>query len=101
MNDTSIEYLKLAVEGLHKCTAKFKEKTHVIETFEGETVWDDDVYIFEVEGIPNAKICYAWSSPISRSDQKRYHAVLHRDQVKSVQDAVRASIFRDNQKGEK
>ena len=29
MSEASIEYIKLAVEGLHECTSKFKEKTYV------------------------------------------------------------------------
>lgn len=95
MNDASIEYLKSAVEGLHNCAANFKEKTYITETYEGETVWDGNVYIFNIEGHSTAKLCYEWSSPITGTDQQRFYAVLHQDPVKSAQDAVRASIISD------
>ena len=99
MDDSSAEYIRLAVEGLHDCKAEFKEKVHVTETFEGETVWEGDVYIFDIFDNPESDICYAWSSPIPQSDQQRYYAVLHQGSVKSAKDAVKTSILGDDQKG--
>jgi hypothetical protein len=91
----NIEALQQAVEGLHGCKAKYKEKAHVIETFKGETVWDGDVYIFELKNHSTAKLAYAWSSPIEGSTKRRFYAVLHANPVKSAQDAIRASILSD------
>lgn len=94
MSESQIANLQQAVEGLHDCKATFKEKTHVIETFEGNNAWEGDIYIFDLEEHPNAKIAYAWSSPIG-AGQRKFYAVLHIPPVESAQNAVRASIARD------
>lgn len=93
--DNNIEALQQAVEGLHHCKAKYREKTHVKETFEGALVWEGDVYLFDLEGYSAAKLAYAWSSPVKGSKKRKFYAVLHADPVKSAQDAVRASIASD------
>ena len=98
MSEESLEALQQAVERLHNCKAKYKKKTHVKETFEGQTVWEGDVYIFELEDHPKAKLAYAWSSPIAGTNKTRFYAVLHAPPVKSAQDAVRASIANDYNK---
>jgi len=92
---SEVEALLQAVEGLHECRAKYKEKTHVTEKFEGETVWDGDVYVFELISHPTAQLAYAWSSPVAGSERRRFFAVQHAGPVKSAQDAVRASIAKD------
>jgi hypothetical protein len=76
-DNESIEALQKAVEGLHNCKAKYKEKTHVKETFEGSTVWDGDVYLFDLKDHPTAKLAYAWSSPVKGSTKRKFYAVLH------------------------
>jgi ribosomal 50S subunit-associated protein YjgA (DUF615 family) len=88
----NIEALQQAVEGLHGCKAKYKEKTHVIEKFKGDMVWEGDVYLFELKNHPTAKLAYAWSSVIEGSKKRRFFAVLHSKPVESAQDAVRAAI---------
>ncbi|SRR5258706_12706369 len=98
MSKESIKALRQAVEGLHNCKAKYKEKIHVKETFGDRVVWDGDVYVFELQNHPSAKLAYAWSSPIEGSSKRRFYAVLHADPVKSAQDAVRASIISDYSK---
>jgi hypothetical protein len=101
-DNESIEALQQAVEGLHNCKAKFKKKTHVKETFEGQTVWDGDVYVFDLENHPTAKLAYAWSSSVKGANWKRkFYAVLHAPPVKSAKDAVRASIASDYRKQKK
>ena len=93
-----LEALRQAVEGLHNCKARYKKKTHVKETFEGQTVWDGDVYVFDLRDHPTAKQAYVWSSPIKGSTKRRFYAVLHAPPVKSAKDAVRAAILSDYQK---
>jgi len=95
MNEASNESLRQAVEGLHGCKAAFKEVVHVTEEFEGETIWDGEIYLFNLKDHPSAKICYTWSSPIPNSDKRRYFAILHAGAVKSASDAVKASIVED------
>ena len=95
MTDKSIEVLRQAVEGLHNCKAKYKKTTYIQETFEGQRVWEGDVYIFELKDHPEARLAYAWLSPATGTKKARFYAVLHAPPVKSARDAVRASIVND------
>jgi hypothetical protein len=91
----SVNALRVSVEGLYNCKSTFREIVHVSETLMGETVWDGDVYLFDLKDHPSAKLAYAWSSPVKDSEKRKFYAVLHARPVKSAQDAVRASIFSD------
>ena len=64
----------------------------VTEAFEGKTVWEGVVHIFDLSGNPKASRAYAWSSPIEGSDKRRFFAVLHLPPVTSPAEAVRAAI---------
>ena len=95
MSEAKIETLQQAIEALYYCKATFKEKTHITEAFEGDTVWKGDVYIFDLVGQPDSQIAYGWSSPIEKSENKRIYAILHVPPIESAKDAVRASIASD------
>jgi len=89
-----------AVEKLHSCRASLKNALTIIERFEGKPVWEGVVHVFDVQGHPEASICYAWSSPITGSTKRRYYAILRLPPIESPGDAVRASIIRDMQTGD-
>lgn len=80
---------------LHKCVATFREAVPISEQFEGQTVWEGSVQVFDIEGHPDATTCYAWSSPIECSKKRKYYAVLGIPPVDSPEKAVRASIVQD------
>jgi hypothetical protein len=40
--------------------AVFKETVPIKETFQGKTVWEGEVEVFELDGHPKAKYCYGW-----------------------------------------
>src|ERR1700730_14129431 len=84
--------LKLAIEAQHGGTATLVQAVPVKETFEGQTVWDGVVHVFDLEGHPKATRAYAWSSPIEGSTKRRFFAVLHIPPITSPLDAVRAAI---------
>ena len=65
---------------------------HIREEFDGKTVWEGEVYVFDLEGHPTATRAYAWSSPIEGRTKRRFFAVLHQPPVDSPQAAVRAAI---------
>mgnify|MGYP001568004494 CR=1 FL=1 len=90
--------LRQAVERLHKCRATLCEVAPVVERFEGQTVWEGLVHVFDLTGQPTATTCYAWSSPIEGSARRRFYAVLKVPPIASPDDAVRASIVADHQK---
>src|ERR1700737_405136 len=92
MPDAESDQLKLSIEAQHGGAATLVQAVPVKETFEGQTVWEGIVHVFDLEGHPKATRAYAWSSPIEGSTKRRFFAVLHMGPVKSPQDAVRAAI---------
>jgi hypothetical protein len=93
MPKIELDGLKQAIEAQHGGTATFAQSVPLRETFEGQTVWDGVVHVFNLEGHPKATRDYAWSSPIEGSTKRRFFAVLHMGATKSPQDAVRAAIL--------
>ncbi len=81
-----------AVEYQHGGTATVVESVPVKEKFQGKTVWEGVVHVFDLEGTPNATRAYGWSSPIEGSTKRRFFAVLHLGGIRSPQDAVRVAI---------
>lgn len=62
--DVSADQLKQAVEGQHGGKAALVSAEPVKETFNGQTVWEGVVHVFDLEGHPKATRAYAWSSPV-------------------------------------
>jgi hypothetical protein len=91
--EVSVNQVRWAVERQHGGTAKFVTKLPVKEVFEGKTVWEGVVQIFDPEGNAKATRAYAWSSPIEGSKKRRFYAVLHQAGIRSPLDAVRAAIM--------
>ena len=58
--------------------------------FEGEAVWEGEVFVFPLKGHPTAHLCYAWEI------DGRVTAVLHELPVDSPQAAVRAAIVQEH-----
>ena len=92
MQEVSPDQFKQAVEDMHGGTATFVEAVAVKETFEGKSVWEGVVHVFDLDGHPGAMRAYAWSSPITGNTKRRFFAVLHLGFIRSPQDAVRAAI---------
>jgi hypothetical protein len=92
--DTADE-LSQAIQSLHGGTATLAQSVPVRETFEGKTVWEGVVQIFDLTGHPTATRAYAWSSPIEGSTKRRFFAVLHQPPVDGPQAAVRAAIVQE------
>jgi len=99
MIEVDTAHLKRAVEAQHGCTATFIQSVPVTETFEGKTVWDGVVSVFQIHGHPKASKAYAWSSPIEGSDKRRFFAVLHLPPITSPVEAVRAAIVAGGKTG--
>lgn len=84
--------MEKAIFDLHGCKARWVESVPVKEVFEGESVWEGVIEIFDIEGHTTATRCYAWSHEVDDSKERRFFAVLHHGPIKSPQDAVRAAI---------
>ena len=87
-----IETLKDAIERTHGGTATLAQSVPVHETWQGQTVWEGTVHVFDLAGHPIATRAYAWPFPAEGGDKPRYVAVLHTDRINSPLEAVRAAI---------
>jgi len=90
-----IEALKEVIRNLHGCEATWVDSVPVKEVFQGQTVWEGVVQVFDLRGHPTAQHCYAWSHAIEGSGKRRFVAVLHQGPVDSPQAAVRAATVQE------
>ena len=91
------ETLVKAILDLHGCKAMWVESVPVKEAFQGETVWEGIVQVFNLFGHPPAARCYAWSHE-TESGKPKFFAVLHQGPVDSPQAAVHAAIVAEYRK---
>lgn len=96
--EASVEALQKAILDLHGCKATWIKSIPVKEIFEGETVWEGVVQIFDLIDHPKATRCYAWSHGLDDSKKRRFFAVLHQGPVDSPEKAVRAAIVQEHKK---
>ena len=88
-----IAELHAAILNLHGCESTYVESVPVTETFQGETVWQGEVEVFDIRGHPKAKRAYAWGHATGENDQaRRYVAVLELPPVDSPQAAVKVAV---------
>ena len=93
---TYLEELQGVISHLHGVEAKHVESVPVKETFEGKTIWDGIVEVFEIRGHPKATKVYAWTHDTDNPEQPRRHVtVLHIPPVVSPLLAVRAAIVQE------
>src|SRR5207249_7959043 len=74
-----------------KCFSKHVSTVPVHETFEGKTVWQGEVEVFDLIGHLTANRCYAWAYQ-DEDGNTQYTTVLELPPVQSAQDAVKAAI---------
>ena len=91
-----IQELQDVIRRLHGAESEHIESVPVKEEFEGRTVWDGVVEVFELKGHETAHRVYAWAHDTDDPDHPRRHVtVLHLHPIKSAEDAVRASIVQE------
>jgi hypothetical protein len=75
---TYLEELRDVIGRLQSAEAIHVGSVPVTETFEGKTVWDGVVEVFELRGHPKASRVYAWSHDTDNPEKpKRRMTVLH------------------------
>jgi len=95
--ETYIEELRDVIRRLHGVESKHIESVPVKESFQGKTVWDGVVEVFELIGHPKAPKVYAWAHDTDNPKQPRKHVtVLHIPPVVSPILAVRAAIVQEH-----
>jgi hypothetical protein len=87
---SNIAELRDIIHRLHGAAATHRESVPVKETFNGQTVWEGVVEVFDLIGHPRAEIVYAW-----KNDPGNHVTVLHLGPIKSAADAVRAAIAQE------
>jgi len=96
MSIDAIHELRDVIRKLHGVESRHVESVPVKEMFQGKTVWEGIVEVFELHGHPKAPRVYAWSHETGGSDKpKRHVTVLHIHPITSAREAVRAAIVQD------
>jgi hypothetical protein len=91
-----IEELKEVIQRLHGVKSTHVESIPVKESFQGKTVWDGIVEVFDLHGHPDTHRVYAWTHETDNPDHpKRHVTVLHVHPITSAIEAVRAAIVQE------
>jgi hypothetical protein len=92
-----IKSLIADIDRLHSCKASHVGTVPTKESFQGKTVWEGEVELFELTGHPKASRCYAWKWT---EDGKAFQTVtvLELPPVDSAQTAVQAYIVGSQKK---
>jgi hypothetical protein len=94
-----IEELKDVIRDLHGTEATHVETVPVKETFQGQTVWEGDVEVFDLANHPKASRVYAWSHETDDPENPRQHITVLQippatTPLRAVQVAI-AGMFRE------
>jgi hypothetical protein len=82
--------LEKAFRDLHHCAARHLETVPVIERWQGKTVWEGEVEVFDLVGHPKATKGYAWAYDKAKGSE--VVAVLELPPVISPRTAVQAAL---------
>jgi hypothetical protein len=88
-----IAELQAAILSVHGAKATHVETVPVTEEFQGETVWQGEVEVFDIRGHPKAKRAYGWGFVVNENEGRKYVAVLELPPVNSPLTAVQAAIM--------
>lgn len=89
-----IEELQDVIKHLHDSDSTHVETVPVKEVFEGETIWDGEVEVFELHDHPKTSRVYAWTYQ-DADEPKRHVTVLQIPPATTPENAVKASIMSD------
>ena len=93
---TNIDELKGVIHKLHGAAATHRESVPVKETWQGQTIWDGVVEVFDLKGHPKTHRAYAWSHDTDDPKHpKRHVTVLHIPPAVSPKTAVQAAIMQE------
>jgi hypothetical protein len=87
-NNEYIERLEQVIFHLHKAKPTWVKSVSVHEVFQGKTVWQGDVEVFDLTGHPKAKRCYGWSY----GEPEEFITILELPPVDSAQSAVKVGV---------
>ena len=91
-----IDDLKEVIRRLHGVESTHRQSVPVKEVFQGETVWDGIVEVFDLHGHPKANTAYAWTHETDDpAHPVRHVTVLQIPPAVSPITAVRAAIVQE------
>ena len=91
-----IQELKDVIRNVHGVESTHRESVPVKEVFQGRTIWEGIVEVFDLHGHPKANTAYAWTHDTDDPDNPRQSiAVLHVPPAISPITAVRAAILEE------
>ena len=92
-----IERLKELIEREYGTTANHVDTVPVLETFEGETIWDGEVEVFDVPEFADADQVFAWTFDDDNGEQ--HVTVAQIPPATSPENAVKAYMVSQYGKG--
>jgi hypothetical protein len=91
-----IDDLKEVIRRLHGVESTHRQSVPVKEVFQGETVWEGIVEVFDLHGHPKANTAYAWAhNTDDPANPVRHVSVLQIPPAVSPITAVRAAIVQE------
>ena len=91
-----IEELREVIRRLHGVESTHRQSVPVKEVFNGETVWEGIVEVFDLHGHPKANTAYAWAHETDDpANPVRHVTVLQIPPAVSPITAVRAAIMQE------
>jgi hypothetical protein len=88
--------LQAAIRQTHQCEAVHSQTVSVHEMVGGRTIWKGEVEVFDLNGLAEAKRCFAWLHD-EKGKAAQHVMVLERHPVNSPEMAVKYAIFFDVQ----
>jgi len=79
------------INNLYGSESEYVDSVLVRDVFNGETVWEGVVEVFDLVDHPKASKCYVWAYPDNNKDTK-YIAVINVPPINKPLDAIRAAI---------
>ena len=92
---TYIEELQDVIRRLHGVESRHVESVPIKETFQGKTVWEGIVEVFDIKNHPKASRLYAWAYETDNPKKPKHVTVLHIGPITSPLLAVRAAIVEE------
>lgn len=93
---TYIEELQAVIRKLHGVESTHRESVPIKEVFQGKTVWEGIVEVFELHGHSKANTAYAWAHQTDDpADPVRHVTVLKVPPAVSPITAVRVAIMQE------
>ncbi len=90
-----IEELQDVIRRVQGVESTHVESVPIKETFQGKTVWEGVVEVFDLKGHTKTTRAYAWAYETDNPKKPRHVVVLHFGTVTSPLLAVRAAILEE------